>query len=62
MEELAEACLIAGRGLDGCAHSRPGDRQILIVDGETLDAMDLTPGMVRENITTSGLHVKGLKA
>ena len=62
MEELAEACLIAGRGLDGCAHSRPGDRQILIVDGETLDAMDLTPGMVRENITTSGLHVNGLKA
>ena len=29
-------------------------------DRETLDAMQLPPGMIRENITTQGLNVNGL--
>jgi MOSC domain-containing protein YiiM len=62
MEELSEARAVASRGLEGCAHARPGRRQILIVDGETLDAMNLAPGIIRENITTTGLNVNSLKA
>ena len=61
MEELAEARAIANRGLEGCAHARPGQREVLIVDGETLDAMNLAPGSIRENITTTGLNVNGLE-
>ena len=61
MEEVSEVRAIANRGLEGCAHARPGQREILIVDGETLDAMDLAPGIIRENITTIGLNVNGLE-
>jgi MOSC domain-containing protein YiiM len=61
MQELAEATVVADFGLAGCAHARRGSkRQILLVDRETLEAMDLSPGIVRENVTTSGLNVNGL--
>ena len=61
MEELAEAQIIGDQGLEGCAHGRPGSkRQVLLVDRETLEALDLLPGIVRENITTEGLNVNGL--
>jgi MOSC domain-containing protein YiiM len=33
---------------------------VLLVDRETLDAMDLLPGILRENITTEGMNVNGL--
>jgi len=61
MEEVPEVRAIANRGLEGCAHARPGQREILIVDGETLDAMNLAPGIIRENITTIGLNVNSLE-
>jgi MOSC domain-containing protein YiiM len=55
MEELKNA------GLENCAHARPGSaRQVLLVDRETLEAMDLRPGVIRENITTDGMDVNGL--
>src|ERR1700692_2671285 len=62
MEEIEEARVIANLGLEGCAHGRPGDgpRQVLRVDRETLEAMDLRPGIVRENITTDGIDVNSL--
>jgi MOSC domain-containing protein YiiM len=61
MEEVHSIEAIAGRGLAGCKHGRPGSkRQVLLVDKETLDAMDLAPGIIRENITTEGLNVNGL--
>jgi len=42
----------------GCAHARKNsNRQVLLVDKETLDAMELRPGIIRENITTEGLNV-----
>lgn len=63
MEELSEARVVENAGFDRCAHSRPaGKRQVLLMDIETLRAMDLVPGMVRENITTEGLEVHALKA
>jgi MOSC domain-containing protein YiiM len=33
---------------------------VLLVDRETLEAMDLRPGIVRENITTDGIDVNSL--
>lgn len=61
MEALAEARLIQDHGIEGCMHARPGGkRQVLLVDSETLDAMGLQPGILRENITTAGLNVNGL--
>lgn len=61
MEESLEVQAIPDAGFDGCAHARPGSqRQVLLVDRETLDAMDLAPGILRENITTDGINVNGL--
>ncbi len=62
MEELTEVRAVADAGLEGCAHARSGQkRQVLLVDRETLEAMDLRPGIIRENITTDGLNVNGLQ-
>ena len=61
MEELAEVRAVGDTGFEGCAHGRPGGpRQVLLVDRETLEAMDLQPGIIRENITTDGLNVNSL--
>ena len=61
MEELEEVRVIENAGLENCAHARPGSaRQVLLVDRETLEAMDLRPGVIRENITTDGMDVNGL--
>ena len=61
MEQLEVATLLTDRGVGGCAHARPGGkRQVLLADRETLEAMDLPPGVIRENITTEGINVNGL--
>ena len=61
MEELQEALALENVGLEGCAHARPqAKRQVLLMDQETLHAFALAPGIVRENVTTEGLDVKGL--
>lgn len=62
MVELPEVQVADNSGFEGCAHARPhSDRQVLLVDSETLEAMHLSPGIIRENITTSGLNVNGLE-
>jgi MOSC domain-containing protein YiiM len=62
MEELSEVRAIEDTGFEGCAHARPrSKRQVLLVDRETLEAMDLKPGIIRENITTDGLNVNSLQ-
>jgi len=49
MESLASATAMADCGFSGCAHARAASkRQVLLVDRETLDAMDLQPGIIRE--------------
>jgi MOSC domain-containing protein YiiM len=61
MEELSEVRAASDSGFEGCAHGRPGSkRQVLLVDRETLEAMNLRPGILRENITTDGLNVNSL--
>lgn len=62
MEGLREARLLTDFGLEGCAHAQPGgNRQVLLVDRETLEAMGLAPGLLRENITSDGLNVNSLQ-
>jgi len=62
MEELSEVRAVGDTGFEGCAHARPGSkRQVLLVDRETLEAMDLRPGIIRENITTDGMNVNSLQ-
>ena len=57
MEELPEVRAVADAGFEGCAHARPGrSRQVLLVDRETLEAMELRPGVLCENITDQRLE------
>jgi MOSC domain-containing protein YiiM len=61
MEEAEAVTAVEGFGFEGCIHARAGSkRQLLLVDRETLDAVDLPPGSIRENVTTEGLNVNGL--
>lgn len=61
MQELREANAVADFGLEGCAHARAkSPRQVLLIDAETLEAVQLAAGIVRENITTEGLAVSKL--
>ena len=61
MVEADEVEAIAAFGFTGCCHGKKnGNRQVLLVDQETLEAMGLEPGIIRENITTEGLNVNGL--
>src|SRR5438093_12993041 len=61
MQAVESIEAVAGLGFSSCAHARRNSgRQILLVDKETLDAMQLPPGIIRENITTEGLNVNGL--
>jgi MOSC domain-containing protein YiiM len=63
MEEIAEVRALEDSGLEGCAHARTGGpRQVLLMDSETLELMELAPGIIRENITTRGINVNGLNA
>ena len=63
MEEIAEIRAVENSGLEGCAHARTDSpRQVLLVDSETLELMELQPGIIRENITTRGINVNGLPA
>ncbi len=63
MQEVEEALAVANRGLNGCVHGRLGGRrQVLLMDAETLGHFGLSPGVVKENITTRGLVLKELHA
>jgi MOSC domain-containing protein YiiM len=54
---------LAGRGLDGDRHAKPNTRRsVLLVEMETLEALGLAPGDVREQVTTSGLGLDALAA
>ncbi len=62
MEELSEAQLIFDKGLAGCIHGRKkSQRQVLLVEMETLQMLGLAPGVVKENITTAGLDLRSLR-
>lgn len=61
MRALSHVRAVADLGLEGDRHGRPGSRrQILMVEWETLEALQLLPGELRENITTTGLLLRVL--
>jgi MOSC domain-containing protein YiiM len=63
MEEVAEVRAVEDSGLEGCVHARRSSpRQVLLMDNETLELMELSPGIIRENITTRGININGLSA
>ena len=49
---------IESQGLEGCAHANPPRREVLFVSEEHLDAVDVAPGAIRENITVAGADVQ----
>jgi len=58
--EAVEA--LTALGLKGDIHAlAESTRQVLLIDQETLQDLGLTPGQVKENITTEGLAVAQLK-
>ena len=58
MDARDTARAIAGHGLEGCAHARPGTkREVLFASREHLDALDIEPGRIRENFTVEGADV-----
>lgn len=61
MKELAEADAVENKGIRGCIHGRPGsERQVLLMDAETLEKLDVPPGAVKENVTTRGIDFQKL--
>ena len=66
MKEVNDANFITGQGMEGDRHlrsdGRRSNRQVLIMDSETLSHFDLLPGQVRENVTVSGLDFSSISA
>ena len=65
MEEVAQAVVLAGKGIEGDRHNLNEDgtkskRQILLMDRETLSRFQLDDGVIRENITVEGLELSSL--
>ena len=64
MNVVESARMREGYGIEGDRHAVTEGvrtkRQVLLIDQETLDAFELTPGQVRENITTSGIDLHSL--
>jgi MOSC domain-containing protein YiiM len=61
MQPVPSATLVTGVGLDGDKHAEPkSNRQVLLADKEALDAVEVTPGTIKENLTVEGLNVMGL--
>ena len=48
---------VESRGFDGCAHANPPRREVLLVSKQHLDALGLSPGAIRENVTVEGVDV-----
>src|SRR3954452_8930988 len=58
MDARERAQAVAGHGLEGCVHARPGTkREVLFASREHLDALGLEPGGIRENFTVEGADV-----
>ncbi|MBM3934865.1 MAG: MOSC domain-containing protein [SAR202 cluster bacterium] len=63
LQPVDVAALIPGKGAAGDRHAR-ADRQrrsVLVMDEETLSALELAPGDVREQITTAGIDIYSLR-
>ena len=62
MRPLDDASLVKG-GLPGDRHfSKQSQRQLLLIENETLARLGLTPGQVKENLTMQGIDLGGFLA
>ena len=62
MHIVATARAVENLGLEGDRHAiRDSSRQVLLIEEETLGALALRPGDVKENITTSGIALMSLQ-
>lgn len=65
MEKVKKAKLISNIGIDEDIHAsnqgKKKNRQILLMDIETLNSFNLETGIIKENITTQGLKINDLK-
>jgi MOSC domain-containing protein YiiM len=63
MRLVSRATLITGVGMEGDKHAEARSlRQLLLADKEALDAVGVSPGTIKENVTVEGLNVMGLPA
>ncbi len=60
MMEVAAVTAISGKGFLGDASFGRINRQVLLIDSETLDAFGIRPGEVRENVTLKGFGLSDL--
>lgn len=61
MQPVDPALVAADLGLEGCRHATAGSRrQVLLIEQETLDALGLEAGGVKENVTTRGIDLSTL--
>ena len=65
MQKSTSLNLIKGFGIKGDIYgtnkSSRQNNQVLLMDKETLDDLNLTPGIIKENITTKNIAVNSLK-
>jgi MOSC domain-containing protein YiiM len=63
MTPVQEATAVSDLGLEGDQHAVKGSaRQVLVMDIETLKELDLSPGIIKENITVEGLDLSTVEA
>lgn len=56
------ATLETGVGINGDKHAEAASRrQVLLADKESLEALDVAPGTIKENLTVEGLEVMALE-
>ena len=61
MRPVHPAIFVTDRGLEGDRHARSKSRrQVLLIEAETLDALELDAGVVKENVTTWGIDLAAL--
>ncbi len=65
MKAVERASLTAGFGIEGDRHATDegvrAERQVLLMDEETLEGFGLSRRQIKENITTSGIELHSLK-
>ena len=60
--DVSSLSFVADVGIEGDRHAKPDTRnQVLLMDTETLDALELAPGDIRENVATRGIDLASLR-